>query len=103
MKKPLLGVVVLHRAAGRLSRGGRRRTLERAATSPPIAPTVTAPNGRSLGSDAQPRRPPQGEIVQLVKEFRDGKRPATVMQQLAKGYTDAQIEAVAAYLAAQKP
>ena len=40
-------------------------------------------------------------IVQRVKEFRDGRRAATVMQQLAKGYTDAQIEAAAAYFAAQ--
>jgi sulfide dehydrogenase cytochrome subunit len=41
-------------------------------------------------------------IVQQVRDFRDGKRPSTVMQQLAKGYTDAQIEAAAAYFAAQK-
>jgi cytochrome c553 len=40
-------------------------------------------------------------IVQRMKEFRDGRRAATVMQQLAKGYTDAQIEAAAAYFAAQ--
>lgn len=42
-------------------------------------------------------------IVERVREFRDGKRPSTVMRQLAKGYTDAQIEAAASYLAAQKP
>jgi cytochrome subunit of sulfide dehydrogenase len=40
-------------------------------------------------------------IVQRMKEFREGRRAATVMQQLAKGYTDAQIEAAAAYFAAQ--
>ncbi len=37
-----------------------------------------------------------------MKEFRDGKRPATVMRQFATGYTDAEIEAAAAYFAAQK-
>jgi cytochrome c553 len=36
------------------------------------------------------------------REFRDGKRPATVMHQLAKGYTDEQIDAIAAYFAGQK-
>jgi cytochrome c553 len=41
-------------------------------------------------------------IVVLMQEFRDGKRPATVMHQLAKGYTDEQIEAIAAWFAAQK-
>lgn len=42
-------------------------------------------------------------IVQRVQEFRDGRRPSTIMQQLAKGYTDAQVEAAAAYLSTQKP
>lgn len=41
-------------------------------------------------------------IVDRVREFRDGRRPSTIMQQLANGYTDAQIEAAASYLAAQK-
>ena len=41
-------------------------------------------------------------IVALMQEFRDGKRPATVMHQHAKGYTDQQIEAIAAWFAAQK-
>jgi len=40
-------------------------------------------------------------IVQRMKDFRDGRRAATVMQQIAKGYTDAQIEAAAAYFSAQ--
>jgi sulfide dehydrogenase cytochrome subunit len=48
------------------------------------------------GRDAQ-------AIVQRMKDFRAGTRPATVMQQLAKGYSDTQIDAAAAYLAAQKP
>jgi cytochrome subunit of sulfide dehydrogenase len=37
-----------------------------------------------------------------MKEFRDGTRPSTIMQQISKGYTDAEIEAAAAYLGAQK-
>ena len=40
-------------------------------------------------------------IVEQMRAFRDGKRPATVMHQLAKGYTDAQIEAVAEFFARQ--
>ena len=42
------------------------------------------------------------ETVQKMKEFKSGARPATLMHQLAKGYTDEQIEAIAAYFAAQK-
>jgi len=45
---------------------------------------------------------PRGELAQMLREFRDGKRPATIMHQLAKGYTDPQIDAIAAWFAAQK-
>ena len=44
----------------------------------------------------------RGDIVQLLKEFKDGKRPATIMHQLSKGYSDEQIALVAAYFAQQK-
>ena len=40
---------------------------------------------------------PKELIVAQMKAFRDGTRPATVMQQLAKGYSDAQIELIADY------
>jgi cytochrome c553 len=49
--------------------------------------------------------PPLGRdataIVRQMREFRTGMRPSTVMQQLAKGYSDAEIDAAAAYLAAR--
>ena len=41
-------------------------------------------------------------IVTQMRAFRDGSRPATVMHQLAKGYSNEQIDAIAAYFAAQK-
>lgn len=40
-------------------------------------------------------------LVEQMRAFRDGKRPATIMHQLAKGYSDAQIEAVAEFYARQ--
>lgn len=45
---------------------------------------------------------PKETMMNTLKEFRDGKRPATVMHQHAKGYTDAQLELIAAHFAAQK-
>ena len=45
---------------------------------------------------------PKEFIVSEMKAFKDGARPATIMQQLAKGYTDPQIDMIASYLAAQK-
>jgi cytochrome subunit of sulfide dehydrogenase len=41
-------------------------------------------------------------IATQMKAFKSGTRPATVMHQISKGYSDAQIEQIAAYFAAQK-
>jgi len=45
---------------------------------------------------------PKDHIATQMRAFRDGKRPATVMHQVAKGYTDQQIDQMAAWFAAQK-
>jgi cytochrome c553 len=45
---------------------------------------------------------PKADIAQKMIEFRDGKRQATIMHQLAKGYTPEQIDAIAGWFAAQK-
>jgi cytochrome subunit of sulfide dehydrogenase len=45
---------------------------------------------------------PADYIAAQMKAFKNGTRPATVMHQLAKGYSDAQIDQLAAYFAAQK-
>ena len=41
-------------------------------------------------------------IVGRMREFRSGARPGTVMPQLAKGYSDQQIESIAQWYAARK-
>ena len=45
---------------------------------------------------------PRDHIASQMRAFRDGKRPATVMHQIAKGYTDPQIDAIAVWYTAQK-
>ncbi len=42
------------------------------------------------------------EIVTALQEFRTGQRPGTVMDRIAKGFTDDEIKAIAAWYAAQK-
>jgi sulfide dehydrogenase cytochrome subunit len=37
-----------------------------------------------------------------VQEFRSGQRPATVMDRIAKGFTDDEIKAIADWYGAQK-
>ena len=44
---------------------------------------------------------PRDYLVEQMVAFRDGKRAATVMQQIAKGYSDAQLAQLADYFAAQ--
>lgn len=42
-------------------------------------------------------------LLQQMKDFKAGKRPATIMHQNAKGYTDEQLELIAGYFASIKP
>jgi len=46
---------------------------------------------------------PREALVEKLRAFRDGTRDGTVMPQLARGYTPAQLDAVAAWFAAQRP
>ena len=41
------------------------------------------------------------QIATRLREFRDGKRAATLMHQIAKGYSDEQIDAIAEVIARQ--
>jgi cytochrome c553 len=60
-------------------------------------------DGRAVTRDVVPLAGlPREHIASQMRAFRDGQRPATVMHQIAKGYTDAQIDALAAWFAAQK-
>ena len=43
----------------------------------------------------------QEDIVRKMQDYKTGRRPATLMHQLSKGYSDEQIQAIAAYFAAQ--
>lgn len=42
------------------------------------------------------------ELIQKLMDFKTGRKPATLMHQLSKGYTDEQLAQIAAYFAAQK-
>jgi sulfide dehydrogenase cytochrome subunit len=43
------------------------------------------------------------KIEAMMADYKSGNQPATIMHQISKGYTDAQIKLIAAYFAAQKP
>ena len=42
------------------------------------------------------------ELVQKLMDFKSGRKPATLMHQLSKGYSDEQLAQIATYFAAQK-
>ena len=58
--------------------------------------------GHSQGTVPSLAGQSKAEIVQKMTEFRDGKRQATIMHQLAKGYSPEQIDLVAGWMAQQK-
>ena len=59
--------------------------------------------GNALGAMPSLAGQPRAHIVDQLKAFRDGKRPATIMHQLSKGYTDQQIDLIADHFSRQKP
>ena len=60
-------------------------------------------DGRSVAGSAVPTLAGMQKdyLVTQLKAFKAGTRPSTIMQQLAKGYSDAQIEQIAGYFAGQ--
>ena len=59
-------------------------------------------SGHSVGGNEPLAGMPKDELVRKFKEFRSGSKPATAMHQISKGYTDSELEQIAAYFAAQK-
>jgi len=42
------------------------------------------------------------KTLQKLTDFKNGDKPASIMHQIAKGYTDEQLDLIATYFAAQK-
>jgi cytochrome c553 len=61
----------------------------------PASARVTSPVPRLAGVD-------RAAIIKAMQDFRSGQRPATVMDRIAKGFTDEEIQAIAAWYATQR-
>ncbi len=61
----------------------------------PASARVTSPVPRLAGLD-------RAVIVKAMQDFRSGTRAATVMDRIAKGFTDEEIQAIAAWYSTQK-
>jgi cytochrome c553 len=78
------------------------------AQDPNLARNLAASCANCHGTNGQARgdmKPLAGvsadRIVAAVADYKSGAQPATIMHQIAKGYTDEQIKLVAGYFAAQ--
>jgi sulfide dehydrogenase cytochrome subunit len=60
-------------------------------------------DGRAQGANAVLAGQSQSSLNKKLLDFKNGRTQATVMHQIAKGYTDAQLNQIAGYFAAQKP
>jgi cytochrome c553 len=99
--------------------GGAAQAQQASAPAPSFAPANLSPEGvRSMasacsmchGTDGRPvagssvaelAGRPAGEIVQAMAQFKAGTRPATIMHQIARGYTEAEVAALADYFSRQ--
>ncbi len=76
-----------------------------AADPPPGATACSGCHGSSATADTPvPKLQGRdaGETVAAMVAFRSGERPATVMDRIAKGFTDDETRLIADWLAAQK-
>jgi cytochrome c553 len=60
----------------------------------PSSAPVTSPVPRLAGMD-------RAAIVKAMQDFRSGQRAGTVMDRISKGFSDDEIQAIAAWYAAQ--
>ncbi len=58
-------------------------------------------NGYALPGNETLAGKDKAELLQKMLDFKSGRKPATLMHQLTKGYTDEQLTEIAAYFAAQ--
>jgi cytochrome c553 len=59
-------------------------------------------NGQVRGDSVAPLAGvPADKIVTAFSAYKSGALPATIMHQIAKGYTDEQVKSIAAFFAAQ--
>jgi len=59
--------------------------------------------GRSVGGMASLAGEPRERLLAKLKAFTAGEAPATIMAQIAQGYSETQLELIAAWFAAQPP
>ena len=78
------------------------------AAEPPVGAAACSGCHAASGARVDTAIPPiagraAAEIEQQMQAFKAGQRPATVMDRIAKGFSDAEVQAIAAWYASLKP
>jgi sulfide dehydrogenase cytochrome subunit len=102
--KPWLALLLSMFASGAQAQAIRDPQALQAASLAASCTACHGTQGRAVAGSAVPglAGQPASTLGEQMKAFKTGARTATVMPQIAKGYSDAQIEQLAAYFAAQK-
>jgi cytochrome c553 len=58
-------------------------------------------NGQAQAGNESLAGKDKADMLQKLMDFKTGRKPATIMHQLSKGYSDEQLQELAAYFAAQ--
>jgi cytochrome subunit of sulfide dehydrogenase len=64
--------------------------------------TCHGTNGKSVGGMEALDGEKKQKILDKINEYKSGAKPATIMHQIAKGYTDQQMDMIADYFSKQK-
>jgi cytochrome c553 len=110
MHKKLSRATRLSSLVGTLALATAAQAQTPAPAAPHLARNLAATCANCHGTNGNARgdmKPLAGvaadKIVAMMADYKAGNQPATIMHQIAKGYTDEQIRLIAGYLAAQQP
>jgi cytochrome c553 len=100
------GALALFASAGVLAAGAAHAQDTRALQVASLAATCAnchGTQGKPVAGSPLPALAgmPKDAMLASLRGFKDGSRPATIMHQLTKGYSDAQLEQIATYFAGQ--
>ena len=100
MKRSLWSIVIATICSGALAQPAEPEPGRALAAA---CATCHGTNGSTAGGLPELAGQPRDRLAQQLRDFRSGGKPATIMHQIAKGYTDAQVDALAAFFASRKP
>ena len=96
--RPLALVVALAALSGTATAADPNLARDLAATCANCHGT----NGKSVGGMESLAGKRKEKMLEKIRDFKSGAKPATIMHQIAKGYTDEQMEIIVDYFSKQK-